>query len=549
AKRKGFPTESYALNIPLHDDEIKIYQDGVLLLSAGCCNNLGSQYYTLGTLNSNSVIECRVTNSGGGPGQMVVDIFQQNLTGGTIGSNQSNCAAFTPTVINNLHPAYGGSSKTISYQWQESNDNITFMDISGETSLTYQPGLVSADKYLRRKATNSNNEMAFSNVVFMDINGPAFYADLDGDGFGDPNNFVQACAAPPGYLTDNTDCNDNDTLQHPGQIWYLDADNDGYKAFNAPITQCTRPLNRKAFSELLSSQSDCNDNHNHIHPGAQYLTFTGANNYVSNICNPLLGDAFTTFRYEVMYFNIYNEMPENGAPRLSVDLGQNYVLDPGDKRVSMQQDDVNDTNTQDGKKYVLNVSGIQPGIALQSYVSPHLVNCDFFGPFLNEPTVVNFPNLSIAAADITFSNYNPDVSTSITVTAVVRNPSSYDATNIPVRLLNQFDTTQTYPIQTIAFIPSGGDATVNWTITTPSISALCPMKVVVDYGNTLNETNEIDNTAIRAFVNGIGSVSGGILVTSSVTPKTVLTGAGNPGTAVLSGNAQYTGLALALNNA
>ncbi|MBL7773213.1 MAG: hypothetical protein JNM95_10140 [Chitinophagaceae bacterium] len=549
AKRKGFPVGSYALNIPQHDDEIKIFKDGVLLTSAGCCNNLSPQYFTLTTLDANSVIECRMTNSGGGPGHMMVDIFLQNLNGGIISSNQSNCEAFTPTLLNNIHAAYGGSSTTISYQWQESSNNINFTDITGATTLTYQPLVVNADKYYRRKAINSNNEIAFSNVVFMDINGTTFYADVDGDGFGDPNNTVQACTAPIGYLTNNTDCNDNDTLEKPGQVWFLDADNDGYKANNTTLTQCSRPLNYKAFSELLSDQRDCNDNNNHIHPGAQYLSFSGANNYVSNICNPLLGDAFTNFRYEVMYFNIYNEMPENGAPRLSVDLGQDFILNPGDKRVSMQQDDINDTNTQDGKKYFLNISGIQPGVALQSYVSPHLINCDYFGPFLNEPLVVNFPNLSIAAADITFNNYNPDVSTSITVTAVVKNPSSYAATNIPVRLVNQFDTTQIFPVQTIAFIPNASEATVSWTITTPSLSGLCPMKVIVDYGNTLNETNENDNTAIRGFVNGNGSVSGGIAVTSSVSPKTVLTGAGNPGYATLTGTAQYTGLAFALNNA
>ncbi|MCB9765969.1 MAG: FG-GAP repeat protein [Alphaproteobacteria bacterium] len=43
-----------------------------------------------------------------------------------------------------------------------------------------------------------------------------WYADLDGDGFGDPENVARACAAPSGYTADDTDCNDAYDLQHPG---------------------------------------------------------------------------------------------------------------------------------------------------------------------------------------------------------------------------------------------------------------------------------------------------------------------------------------------
>jgi hypothetical protein len=547
AIRKGFPTGSYALNIPQHDDELKIYKDGILLTSASCCNNMGSQYFTLTTLDANSVIECRMTNSGGGPGHMVVDIFQQNLTGGTIGSNQTNCAAFTPLLLSSNHPAYGGASTTILYQWQKSNDNINYTNISGATSLTYQPSVVNNDTYFRRKATNANNEEAFSNVVMMDINGPTFYADFDGDGFGDPTNVVMACSLPSGYTTDNSDCNDNSAIEHPGQVWYLDADGDGY-GVGSSLVQCTRPTNRYLASELIALNGDCNDNHAHIHPGAQYLAFTGAPNYTNQICFPLTGDSYTNFRYEVMYFNIYNEMPENGAPRLSVDLNQDFILDAYDKRLSMQPEDVNDINTSDGKKYFLIVNGIQPSIPIQSYVSPHLLNCNYFGPFLNVPQVFSYPNLRVLAKDISFSNYNPDVSSSVTVTAQITNPSDFDAVNIPIRLVNQFDTTQQFPVQIASYIPAHNAIDITWTITTPALSGLCPMKVVVDYGNTLNETNENDNTAIRGFINGTGSLQGGISVTSAVSPKTIIVNNGNAVNATIIGHAGYTGLAMTLND-
>ena len=68
------------------------------------------------------------------------------------------------------------------------------------------------------------------------------------------NNGGALCSLP-------IDCNDNSTLERPGQNWYSDMDNDGYAGSFTFLTQCTRPANYKAASELLSiTVADCNDN-------------------------------------------------------------------------------------------------------------------------------------------------------------------------------------------------------------------------------------------------------------------------------------------------
>jgi hypothetical protein len=70
-----------------------------------------------------------------------------------------------------------------------------------------------------------------ADVVAIDAN-PAkcegeqmFYADSDRDLFGDPD--VAVCAARPGYVTDNTDCDDSSAVSFPGNDEICDGlDND-----------------------------------------------------------------------------------------------------------------------------------------------------------------------------------------------------------------------------------------------------------------------------------------------------------------------------------
>ncbi|MBI5409003.1 MAG: putative metal-binding motif-containing protein [Nitrospirae bacterium] len=54
-----------------------------------------------------------------------------------------------------------------------------------------------------------------------------YYRDADGDGFGNPSVSEQACSAPQGYVSDHTDCNDNDSAVNPGAAEVCDnKDND-----------------------------------------------------------------------------------------------------------------------------------------------------------------------------------------------------------------------------------------------------------------------------------------------------------------------------------
>jgi hypothetical protein len=81
-----------------------------------------------------------------------------------------------------------------------------------------------------------------------------YYADVDGDGFGNINAPVNSCLPLPGLVLDNTDCNDTSALINPNTMWYADSDGDGFGDFDSTTTGCTQPLG------YVANSTDCNDN-------------------------------------------------------------------------------------------------------------------------------------------------------------------------------------------------------------------------------------------------------------------------------------------------
>jgi len=110
-----------------------------------------------------------------------------------------------------------------------------------------------------------------------------WYADLDGDGFGDPNNPGMGCPAPAGYVASASDCNDGDALIFPGAVeacdgidndcnsqiddgappidWYQDLDGDGFGSA-VRVQSCDQP------SGYVALDTDCDDADPGVNPAA-----------------------------------------------------------------------------------------------------------------------------------------------------------------------------------------------------------------------------------------------------------------------------------------
>ena len=109
------------------------------------------------------------------------------------------------------------------------------------------------------------------------------YKDNDGDGYGNPDEFVAegvfGCPLTGNWVKNNLDCNDGAAAINPFTVWYKDLDNDRYSD-GIIKQQCTQPA---GYIRFPLNGVDCDDNDRFAHPRSAWVADPDNDFYVDGI--------------------------------------------------------------------------------------------------------------------------------------------------------------------------------------------------------------------------------------------------------------------------
>lgn len=184
------------------------------------------------------------------------------------------------------------------------------------------------------------NDIIDENLVLIN-----YYPDADGDGYGDPSDFIQACSQPVGYVSDFTDCNDSNADINPGSVeicneaddncneaidenlplttYYQDTDGDGFGNASVSAESCSQP------SGYVLNDLDCDDGSDTINPDAIEQC-----NEIDDDCNLLIDDNVADQEY-------FADLDDDGYGDSSLGF---FCLAPANS--SLISGDCNDSNSE-----------------------------------------------------------------------------------------------------------------------------------------------------------------------------------------------------------
>jgi hypothetical protein len=148
-------------------------------------------------------------------------------------SNNTDCDDAKATVYPNAPELCDGVDNNCNGQIDEGTGNTYYRDADGDgygnLSLSIKACSMPSGYVSNSTDCNDGDRKIFPGAneicdgIDNDCNGLidegvtlTYYRDADSDGYGTPAASIRSCSKPPGYVTNNTDCNDNNASVHPG---------------------------------------------------------------------------------------------------------------------------------------------------------------------------------------------------------------------------------------------------------------------------------------------------------------------------------------------
>lgn len=290
---------------PLNGGSTPIYQWRINNQPVGT----NSSTFSTTSLDNGAVVTCRLTSN-------AVCLSTNNVLSNTIGMTVT--PSVMPTVAVNVETIgnpcsnaevvltaatlHAGNSPT--YQWRRNGipfgPNSATFTAAGLTNGDQISCVITSNQTCATPATvGSNNAMVSLSAANV------YYLDADGDGFGTANQTMAACSMPPGYSAIAGDCNDSNADINPAMdewanneddncngsidedatavLYFRDNDGDGFGDATMAV---------ESFYWLpgyVLDNTDCNDAFATVYPGAPEL----CSDILDNDCDGVVNEGCT----------------------------------------------------------------------------------------------------------------------------------------------------------------------------------------------------------------------------------------------------------------
>ncbi|WP_223034177.1 MopE-related protein [Hanstruepera marina] len=281
------------------------------------------------------------------------DTTQEVILTANDGNGNTAETSFTITLQDAILPAL--TAVTNRNENLDANCEFTVPDYTGLTTATDNCGTATVTQFpvagtvltghdttqeVILTANDGNGNTAETSFTITVKGTNIFYADTDNDGYGDANFSVLDCLAPSGYVSDNTDCNDNDININPGQIEILDNGKDD--DCNPSTLDSSANVDNDGDGQT-ENEGDCDDTNPAIYAGNTEVPYNG----IDDDCNAatpdddLDGDGY--LQSEDCDDNNFNVNP--GATEIP-DNGIDDDCNPGTPDSSLDVDNDGDGQTE-----------------------------------------------------------------------------------------------------------------------------------------------------------------------------------------------------------